>query len=153
MEPSGGSCCNYWVFLPRKTPALLEPITAVIMATPPRHLWKAGGWRFLLICSFFPPFSDHQGGPSTPCWGKWGEWPGGLGGRVGQRAAWAGPRLRPPQSRTTSGLDSHCYEAAKREVFGSFLTKDKQELIWTDSRRHNGFWKVFSLQEKIEMWT
>ena len=45
--------CNYWVILPRKTPALLEPITVVIMAISPRYLWKAGGWRFLLICSFF----------------------------------------------------------------------------------------------------
>lgn len=52
--------CNYWVILPRKTPALLEPITVVIMAIPPRYLWKAGGWRFLLICSFFFFFFSFQ---------------------------------------------------------------------------------------------
>lgn len=86
-----------------------------------------------LICSFFfPLFRSSREGPSTPCWES------EVSDQVGWVAGWdrelPGLALSSgPHRRTTSGLDSHCYEAAKRGGLGSFLTKDKQELIWTDS--------------------
>ena len=92
----------------------------VIMAPPPgtsweQGSWKAGGWRFLLTCSFFF-FSDYQGGPSTPCWGKWGEWPGRQDGGVGQRADWAARDSGLCKAELSQAQNPTEYKAAKREV-------------------------------------
>lgn len=81
---------------------MLGPITMVMMATPPRHLWQAGLLESrqleistdlflffsLQIIKEVPPPPAEESEVSDQNWG----WPGGQGGRVGQGGDWAGPR-------------------------------------------------------------
>ena len=128
------------------------------MATPPRNLLKAGllESRWLEISThlffFFFSFQIIKEVPPPPA--EESEVSDQMGWVVGWDRELTGlaPGSGPHRAEVHQAQTPTAYKAAKREVFGSFLTKDKQELI-SDSRRHNGFWKVFSLQEKIEMRT
>lgn len=100
------------------------------MATLPRPFWRTGllesRWLEIstdLFCFFSfqiikevppPPAEESEVSDQS------GVQPDGEGGKVEQRAGWAGPGLRPLKSRAKSGPGPHCIGGRREGSLGSF---------------------------------